>query len=95
VRLFDQERPTHRSKPIGAMGATVLYHVGDTAPCDPAEWTFARNASKPAFEVDVPLSVEAGSKVWLTAFWFNKRMQPGQAAKAKSTRISEGLARAA
>ncbi len=95
VQLHDQDHPTRRGKPTGVLGATILYHIGDEVPSNPAQWKFALNISKRAFDVDVPASVDAGSRVWLTAFWFNKRMESSAPSSPKSARISEGLAKAA
>jgi hypothetical protein len=95
VRLRDQENPDRRGKPNGVQGATVLYHVGETAPAEPSQWIFAMNTSRTVFDVDIPASVTAGSKVWLTAFWFNNRKEASPAATPESVRISEGLAQAA
>ena len=95
VRLRDQDSLENRGKPQGVQGATVLYHVGETAATDPAQWTFALNTSKTAFDVDIPGSVEAGSKIWLVAFWFNARKESSPASSFEYTRISEGLAQAA
>lgn len=95
VRLRDQDSPDRRGKPGGVQGATVLYHVGASAPADPSLWTFATNTSKPLFNVEIPASIEAGSRVWLTAFWFNARMASSPPATPKSTRVGDGLARAA
>lgn len=95
VRLRDQENPDTRGKPDGVQGATVIYHVGDTVSADPAEWTFAMNTSKTVFEVDIPGTVPAGSKVWLAAFWFNARKESSPAASPESTVIAEGLSAAA
>jgi hypothetical protein len=92
VRLEDQENPTRRAKPAGVQGATILYHVGATAPSDPAEWTFAMNTSTTTFDVDLPASVPAGSQVWLSAFWFNARKDASPAATPESACISDGLA---
>ncbi len=95
VRLGDQENATSRAKPAGVDGVTVLYHIGEKPPADPAEWRFARNASTTEFDVNMPASIAAGSRVWLTAFWFNARKDPSPAATAASACISGGLARAA
>ncbi len=95
VRLQDQENPARRGKPDGVQGATVLYCVGETAPADPAQWVFAKNTSTTLFEAEIPASVVAGSRVWLTAFWFNARKDSGPAATPESTRISDGLGMAA
>lgn len=95
VRLQDQENPSRRGKPDGVQGATILYHVGETAPSDPALWVFSMNTSSTLFNVEIPMTVEPGSKVWLTAFWFNARKESSQAASAESTSISDGYAQAA
>jgi len=96
IRLRDQENPDKRGKPDGVAGATVLYHVSQAAPPnDPAVWTFLENTSKTALDVQIPASVPVGSRVWLTAFWFNNRKQASPAATFESTIISEQYAAAA
>ncbi len=96
VRLRDVENPDRRGKPDGVTGAIILYHVSETTPpSDPGEWTFVANTSRTTVDVEIPASVPAGSKVWLTAFWFNNRKDSSPAAAFESVRISEGLAQAA
>lgn len=95
VRLRDQLNPDSRGKPPGVQGATIVYHVGDTVPSDPAEWSFSMNVSKTVFDVELPASIPAASKVWLTAFWFNARKESGPACQPVSTNIAGGLAQAA
>ncbi len=96
VRLRDQDSEDNRGKPDGVQGATVLYHVSEeTPPNDPAVWTFAMNASKTAFDVEIPGTVAAGAKVWLTAFWFNARKDSSAASTFENTRISDQLPLAA
>lgn len=95
VRLRDQLNPNTRGKPDGVQGATIIYHVGDTVPSDPAQWTFAMNVSKTTFDVELPASIAAASKVWLTAFWFNARKESSPAASPEYTYISDGLSQAA
>lgn len=92
IRLRDQENPHRRGKPDGVQGATVLYHVSEeTPPNDPAVWTFLGNTSQTLLDVEIPQAVAAGSKVWLTAFWFNARKQSSPAAAFEFTRISDAL----
>lgn len=95
VRLRDRASVERRGKPIGAIGATVLYYVGEQPPASLSQWGFALNASRTIVDVIAPPEVEAGAKMWLTAFWFNARMDASPAAKAKSVRIGDGLAMAA
>ncbi len=95
VRLRDKASVERRGKPPGAIGATVLYYVGESAPASRSQWNFALNTSRTIFEVVAPPEVEAGAKMWLTAFWFNARMEESPAARPTSARIGDGLAMAA
>jgi hypothetical protein len=89
MRLRDKENPDRRGKPVGVAGATVLYFVGENTPADPSQWMFLLNESRTEFFADVPPVVIAGSKVWITAFWFNNRKQSGPVAIAASVRVDE------
>lgn len=91
IRLRNQDSPDSRGKPSGVQGATVLYHVGEEMPSDPSQWVFAQNTSRTLVDVDIPPTVPAGSKVWLTAFWFNNRKQSSPAALPEFTRVSDGM----
>jgi hypothetical protein len=95
VRLRDLEDPDRRALPDGVDGASVLSFVGDEAPDDPMEWSLMMNVSRTTFDVEFPVTVAAGSKVWLTAFWFNQRKEAGPGAAYQSTVIAGGLAAAA
>ena len=95
VRLRDIDNPDRRGMPDGVDGASVLSFVGDEAPDDPMEWSLLMNVSRTSFDVEFPLTVPGGSKVWLTAFWFNQRKESGPAAAFQSTNIAGGLAQAA
>jgi hypothetical protein len=95
ARLKDQHHPTRRAKPKEAQGATVLYHVGETASSDPAKWAFALNTSRTSFDVHIPATIPPGSRIWLTAFWFNERKDPGPSATPQHAFIGDGLAIAA
>ncbi len=105
IRLRDAENPDRRGKPDGTEGATILMYVGEAAPdtsnvgtvppSDPSSWVFLVNTSKTIVDLDIPANVAAGTKLWLTAFWFNARKQAGPAATPQSARINDGLAQAA
>ncbi len=84
-----------RGLPVGVDGATVMGFVGETAPDDPMEWSLMTNTARTTVDVDFPLTVPAGSKVWLSAFWFNERKQSGPTAAAQHTYIAGGMAAAA
>lgn len=95
VRLRDRQSADRRGKPEGALGATVLYCVGEGPSEHLSNWSFAMNTSRPVFDVEIPGQVPAGSQVWLTAFWFNARMEVSPSATPASVHISQGLAAAA
>jgi hypothetical protein len=95
IRLRDASNSRNRGKPEGVQGAAVLTHVGETPPADPQQWALAFNTSLTSCDVVFPMSVPAGSKVWITSFWFNARKQSGPAAAAQTAVISDGLAQAA
>lgn len=90
VRLQDVSAPTNRGKPAGVSGATVLSYVGDAPPADAGDWKFEGNTGRTVFDVEFPPAVAAGSKVWLTAFWFNPRKQSGPAATPASAYVQFG-----
>lgn len=89
VRLHDASTPGRR-KPANVAGAAVFSFVGETAPADPAVWTFQGNTTRTRFDVSFPADVPAGAKVWITAFWFNRRMQSGPGTPPVSTNLQYG-----
>lgn len=95
LRLRDIDHRTRRGKPEGVEGAIVLYCIGQSCPSDIAQWHFALITARPRVDFELPWSVPAASKVWLTAFWFNARKESGPMCTPKSTIIGEGLALAA
>ncbi len=94
IRLCDADHPTKRGRPAGVAFATILTYVGNKAPADIGEWRFAGNTSKVTkHRVHFPASVPAGSKVWITAMWYNSRAEQGPVAMPKETHIADGLTR--
>lgn len=84
-----------RGKPDGVAGASVFSFVGDDAPSDIAAWKFEGSTTRTNVDVEFAPIVPAGSKVWLTAFWFNPRTQSGPACDPISTYIAGGVSLAA
>lgn len=80
-----------RAKPEGVTGATLFSYVGDTAPSDLGAWKFEGSVTTTTgLEVVLPGTVAAGSQVFLTAFWFNRRSESGPATMPVSTYIQGG-----
>ena len=89
IRMHN-ETVLHVRKPDGVKGATVFYHVGETAPPELKDWTFHTNTTKTVLDVDLPAGVASGSQVWFTAFWRNPRDQSGPATTPVSTVVQLG-----
>lgn len=81
-----------RGKPRGVAGAAVLYHVGESAPTDAAEWSFGLQTTRAEAELAVGPAAEAGARVWVTARWFNPRGELGPWAEAVWACVQRGVA---
>jgi hypothetical protein len=69
-----------RGKLPGTAGASIFSYVGATPPSDIASWKFEGSCGRVTkIDVNFDNSLEPGTKVWLTAFWFNGRKQSGPA----------------
>jgi hypothetical protein len=77
-RLQDTQEPDSRAKPVDVAGAAIYYHVGEDAPLA-EQWKQAMNVTRTICTLTIPQEHPAGSKVWLTAAWFNPRMEMGPA----------------
>jgi hypothetical protein len=84
-----------RAKPDGVTGANLFYTVGEDYSQDIETWQFKGGQSKTTVTLNIPDSVPGGSKVWLTAQWFNRKAQTGPACPPVETRIAGGLSQAA
>lgn len=87
IRLHDSTDASRRGRPPGVYGATVFSYVGAEAPTDPAEWKFEGNTGQTLTSVEFPLTLAAGTRVWLTAFWFNQRKESGPGCPPVNTNI--------
>jgi hypothetical protein len=94
IRLRDADNPDSRAKPAGVKGATVLTFIGEESPTDPLGWAYCTTATRTLFDVDFPGSVPIGTKVWITAMWFNGRGEQSPAAAPAWTCLADGLGQA-
>ena len=78
LRLRDSVTSAKR-KPTGVQGATLFSYVGEEAPASLSDWKFEASTTKTDIEIDIPVTVPPGSKVWYTAFWFNRKSESGPA----------------
>jgi hypothetical protein len=95
LRLRDAENPDSRGKPDGVVGFTILYHVGDEPPFVPQEWTLLIQHTRTLVDLEFPVTIQPGVKVWLTAYWYNTKAQTSPAAEAVMLRIGDTLAEVA
>ena len=87
VRLRDPADPDRRALPVGVDGAIVMSHVGETAPSDPFQFAVQGALGKTSGTVVIPDSAAPGTKVWLSAVWFNEKKQFGPASFPISTHV--------
>ena len=90
LKLHDSTSGSKRGKPAGVSGASVFSFVGATPPNDMGSWTFQGNTGKTIVYVAFENTNAPGTKVWLTAFWFNGRKQSGPACAPVSTNLQGG-----
>ena len=97
VRLLTEGESTGRGRIPGVAGAIVMTFVGDVPPSDSGEWAFRGNTRRMSMDLDFPASVPPGSKVWVTAVFFNNRLENGPPSRPLGMHIAggEGLSRAA
>lgn len=95
LRLFDQVDSANRGRPAGVDGALVYSFVGAAAPTTESSWNCEGVTSKTLIDVTFPDDTAPGSRVWFTAFWFNRRKQNGPAATPIGCNIPGGGAMAA
>jgi hypothetical protein len=80
-----------RKKPAGVATATVLSYVGENIPATLREWTFEGNDTRLDTEVAFGSEFTPATKVWLTAFWSNRRGESGPACAPVSTHLGFGV----
>jgi hypothetical protein len=95
LRLEHSGSTSRRGKPYGVAGAAVYSFVGAEPPSKLADWKFEGNTTRTVVQVLFDPEVAPGAKVWITACWFNPRMQNGPASSPLSTHIPGGAAQAA
>ena len=91
IRLHDATSSVKRGKPPGVFGASVFSYVGVTPPADIAGWKLEGSTGK-VTKIDIVFdsALAAGTRVWLTAFWFNGRKQSGPACAPVAAYVQYG-----
>lgn len=78
LRLMDAERP-RRARPDEAQAATIFYALGEEAPLSRRDWTWGMGTSKTLVRLRIRGDHPAGTAVWISAWWQNRRDEPGPA----------------
>ena len=91
VKLIDSKDSEKRGRPEDVAGATILLYVGAEAPLDPALWTFCTNTTKVVVDIELVPSIAAGAKVWLIAFWRNRKDETGPTSVPVSFRAGDTM----
>jgi hypothetical protein len=73
--------------PPGVKGMNVFIHVGDRPPERINHWTYALSTTKTKFDIDFPRDTPAFSKVWISCFYLNNRLQRGMASIPLATNL--------
>jgi len=66
-----------RGKAEAAKGAAIYTFIGANPPDATGGWTLFGNATRTKFSLEFPGTIEAGTRVWIMATWFNTRGLPG------------------
>jgi hypothetical protein len=77
-----------RGLPAGCDGISIFsFTGGDEAPTDPSRYKFEANTTKTKVAIAFPETLAPGTKVWLTAFYYNERKESGNACSPVSATI--------
>ena len=88
LRLRDAGDPKRRGRPTNATGATIMSYVGEQPSADEAVWQFKGNTGEVEVTVPFPASLPAGTRVWVTAFWYARGGRTGPAATPVSAHLA-------
>lgn len=71
--IDDPTSEAKRRRLPGTIGAYVFYYVGSQYPTDPGLWEFCGLATRYEHKCELPTSLAAGTQVWITAAWINRK----------------------
>jgi len=89
IRLRDSQTG-ERKKPEGVTGATLVSYVGETIPEEMRLWHFEGSTNRTDADIDFDAGVPMGAKVWIAAFWFNRKSESGPACAPVSAHVGFG-----
>jgi hypothetical protein len=92
VKLSDSILSGRRGKPVGIAGASVFSFVGDEPPTSLTNWVFKGNTTRTTMNIAFDNQLPPGTKIWLSANWYNTRAENGPSCAPVSTYIQFGSA---
>jgi hypothetical protein len=87
LRLSDGSKPGKRGKPPGVKGVSIFSFVGAQPPTDISAWKFEGSTTKMRQDVLFDNTLAPGTRVFVTAFFFNNKMQSGPACPPVATNL--------
>lgn len=79
VRLHNSQTLGRRGKPPAVAGAAIFSYRGETPPEDGNLWRYEGSTTRTVVDVTFPSSGTA-ERVYITAYWVNRKQQAGPAA---------------
>lgn len=95
IRLHNEKTLGHRGKPHGVTSAAVYSYIGEAPSDNLHDWKQEALSSRAAIDVEFPPSLAPGTKVWLTAYWLNAKMESGPACQPQGVNLAGGVSKAA
>jgi hypothetical protein len=73
LRLRDPDAPSSRGMPRDVQAATIFTFVGEFPPASRDDWSLGKGMSRANFDLQFPATLAPGTKVWITAQYYNNR----------------------
>jgi hypothetical protein len=83
--------PNRPRRPRDVSGAMILGYAGPQLPADDAAWRIMGSTTRATGQVTFAPDLPPGTTVWLKAYWFNARHEPGPACSPIHTHLSFDL----
>jgi len=76
IQLRNTEMPTSRTLPRDVKAAMIYSFIGEQPPPTLKGWRLCQSISRTRCEITFPPDLPPGTRVWVTAYWFNHAGAP-------------------
>jgi len=76
IQLGNSQMPTRRTLPRDVKGAMIYSFIGEPPPTMLKGWNLRQSISRTRCEITFPPNLPPGTRVWVTACWFNHAGAP-------------------